>query len=112
MIQGIKERYIEDYNHMLKDITISIPKRTQIFICYDKPCSKNKNRLKKLRNLLPMAKKTKCMDICKGPVVLVVKDKNKYYCKKIKKEKHRIRLRDFILLGVVHPRLKYKLKKQ
>lgn len=58
-----------------------------------------------------MAKKTKCMDICKGPVVLVVKEKRKYYCKKIKKEKHRIRLRDFVQLGALHPKLKYKLKK-
>ena len=91
---------------------ISIPKTTQIFVCHAKPCSKKKHRLKKLMSLFPMAKKTKCMGVCKGPVVLVVKDKEKFYCKKIRKNKHRKMLWDFVVLGSRDKSLKYKRKRK
>lgn len=59
-----------------------------------------------------MAKKTKCMGLCKGPVVLVIKDKERFYCKQIKKKKHRSMLWDFVVLGRRNKKLKYKHKKK
>jgi|GEM_PF-5186545 len=82
----------------------------QIFICHDKPCAKKKSRLKKLMKLFPMAKPTKCMGVCKGPVVLVKKEKQKYYFKKIRKKKDRNRLWDFILFNKRDKKLRYKIK--
>ena len=88
---------------------ISFPKTTRLFICHDKPCSK-KNRLKNLMSLFPMANKTKCMGVCKGPVVLVIKNKERFFCKNIKKKKHRSMLWDFVVFGTKHKKLKYKKK--
>tara|TARA_B100000683_G_C12148312_1_gene414868 strand:+ start:131 stop:427 length:297 start_codon:yes stop_codon:yes gene_type:complete len=97
---------------MPNESVISIPKKTKLFICNDKPCSKKKYRIKKLMEMFPMAKKTKCMGVCKGPVVLVVKDKERFYCKQIKKKKHRSMLWDFIFLGTRDNKLKYKRKRK
>ena len=97
---------------MPKDVVIPVAKKTQVFICHDKPCSKNKHRLKKLISLFPMAKKTKCMGVCKGPVVLVVKDKKQYYYKKIKKKKHRNLLWEFVNFDLQNTKLRYKSKKK
>jgi hypothetical protein len=97
--------------YMPKDVVISSPKRTQVFICHGKPCSKNKKRLNKLTLLFPMARKTKCMGVCKGPVVLVVKDKKQYFCKNIKKKKHRTRLWEFVNFDIQKTKLRYKLKR-
>ena len=97
---------------MPKDVVTSIPKGTQVFICHEKPCSKNKRRLKKLRDLFPMARQTKCMGVCKGPVVLVVKETQRYYCKKIKKKKHRNLLWEFVHFDFRSTKLRYKVKKR
>ena len=96
---------------MPNDSIVSIPKKTKIYVCHDKPCSKKKQRLKKIMSRFPMAKKTKCLGICKGPVVLVVKDKQKFYCKRIRKKKHRNILWKFVALGMLDKNLKFKTKK-
>ena len=98
--------------HMPNESIVSIPKKTQIFVCHGKPCSKKKHRLQKLMSLFPMAKKTKCMGVCKGPVVLVVKNKERFYCKQIRKKKHRTMLWDFVVLGHRDSKLKYKRKRK
>ena len=91
---------------------ISVPKKTKIFFCHDKPCSKKRHRLKKLMSLFPMAKRSKVCRSMQGPVVLVVKDKERFYCKQIKKKKGRNNLWDFIVLGVHDKKAKYKRKKK
>jgi hypothetical protein len=50
------------------------------------------------------------MGVCKGPVVLVVKDKKQYYCKNIKKKKHRTRLWEFVNFDIQKTKLRYKLR--
>ena len=80
-----------------------------IYVCHDKPCAKKRRRVQKIMNLFPNAKKTKCMSVCKGPVVLFKKNKNKYYCMKIRKKKDRQRLWDFIVSGVRSEKLKFKV---
>ena len=96
---------------MPNDSIVSIPKKTKIYVCHDKPCSKKKRRLKKIMSLFPMAKKTKCLGVCKGPVVLVVKNNQKFYCKRIRKKKHRDTLWNFVAFGILDKNLKYKTKK-
>ena len=97
---------------MPNESVISVPKKTKIYVCHDKPCSKKKQRLRKIMSLFPMAKKTKCLGVCKGPVVLVVKEKERFYCKRIRKKKHRDMLWDFVTLDLRDKRLKYKHKKR
>ena len=79
-----------------------------IYVCHDKPCAKKKKRIRKLRKLFPSVKKTKCMGVCKGPVVLIKKKKKKYYCTKIRKKKDRQRLWDFVVSGIKSKKMKIK----
>lgn len=91
----------------MKDNTsILIPNDTKVYVCHDRPCAKKKKRMKKLLTLFPMARKTKCMGICKGPVVLVKKKSERFYCTRIRKKKDRKRLLDFILFGIKDKKLK------
>ena len=79
-----------------------------VYVCTDKPCSQKKKRIKKLLKLFPSAKKTKCMGVCNGPVVLIKKEKKKYYCRKIRKKQDRQRLWDFVVSGVKSKKIKIK----
>ena len=49
------------------------------------------------------------MGVCKGPVVLVVKDKKQYYCREIKKKKHRNLLWEFVNFDTQKTKLKHKI---
>ena len=92
---------------MNDDTSLLLSKHVKIYVCHDKPCGKKKKRLKKILELFPMARKTKCMGICKGPVVLLKKDKKKYYCTRIRKKKDRARLLNFISSGIKDKKLKF-----
>ena len=84
---------------------------TEVFICHGKSCSKNKNTLQRLSKIFPSAKKVKCLKVCKGPVVLVKKEKGNFLFKRIKKMEDRLLLWEFIKLNKTTKKLKFKKKK-
>ena len=83
---------------------------SKVYICQGKSCRKNKSKYQKLLTLFPAARETKCMGICKGPVVMIKKGNIKYFFKKIKKKKDRRYLLDFLTKDVLNKKMKYTLK--
>ena len=71
----------------------------EFHLCTGSACRKKKKRLKKLRAVLADfvgGGMVKCQDVCKGPVVVVVRDQEKYWFKKVGNKKARRQIVNFI----------------
>ncbi len=89
--------------------------KTSIRICVGSDCKKHRRRNRKIAALVephcPVGK-MKCQDFCKGPVVRVHHGKRKTWFKKLRGEKLRRDLAEFVRDGTMSPRLQKCLARQ
>ena len=84
-------------------------------ICRGSDCRKYAKKLRKFGDRLGgdvEVKTVKCLDICKGPVVLVHRDGRKYYFKKLRGKKLRSSLAKFLSVGEMDDALRSLLAKR
>jgi len=87
--------------------------RSHVAVCKGPDCRKHKTRIKKLVQALEgdcEVGRTKCLDLCKGPVVCVTRDKKRHIFSKLRGEKLREDLRQFVRTGRLSNRLKKRRK--
>jgi len=89
--------------------------KTKLQLCNGKDCRKYRKGLCKLAaevEDLAMTDTIKCQDICKGAVIVVETENDKYWMKKMTGKENRKSLRSFLLSGTLPNHLKKKIVKQ
>ena len=84
-------------------------------VCRGSGCRKHKTRIQKLMQTLDgecEVGRTKCLDLCKGPVVCVTRDNTRHLFSKLRGDKLREDLRHFVRTGRLSKQLKKRRKKK
>lgn len=90
-------------------------KGARVAVCKGPDCRKHKTRIKKLVSALEgecEVGRTKCLDLCKGPVVCVTQGNTRHLFSKLRGDKLRTDLREFVRSGRLSKRLKKRRKRK